>query len=411
MGISKLAQKFKNLSSEDGNISISFALCFVGLAAAAGGAMDLANVVFTQTKVQGALDASVLAGVSTSTLKEYQIATAEKYYRENAAGFAIEGQQVTFKVVQGKLVGEVNGSVSSSLMRAVGYEKTPLNVTSVGVSGITREPACILAMHPTRKHTLEMKESVSLIAPQCHIYGNSNHFNDVVDPHTPQNFMTGHSVAAVGGGHHYIQNVTPPVEFGHEIIEDPLKISSPSVPTCIGTDVEINGETRVLEPGNYCGGLTVSNGSRVSLVDGGEYVISGGKLEVSDSSINGKNAIVFLQGSTSIELDNSSLVLEAPVSGKYAGLALVGDSVPSSNSFVDSTIDVHGVFYMPSGDLVWTNKGTPAMSAKWSTFVLDGFSWDGSGTINLKFDLAGSEVPFPEALRVIPRPSEPRLIQ
>lgn len=377
---------------------------------AAGGAIDFGNNIFTQTKIQGALDAAVVAGVSSSILEEYQIKTAEKYYQANSSGFAIEGQQVAFKVKQNKLIGEVSGTINSSLMKAVGYESTRMKVTSVGEAGTSREPACVLAMHPTRKHTLEMKGSVSFIAPQCHIYGNSNHFNDVVDPHTPQNFMTGLSVAAVGGGHHYIENVTPEVEFGHEIIANPLNVTIPSSAVCIGTKFKLDGAVTVLQPGKYCGGLNITNGSQVKLVDGGQYIISDGTFKIQDSVVTGKNAVIFLEGDANVELNEATLVLEAPKSGKYAGLAVVGDPVSTSNSFVDSTIDIHGVFYMPSGDFQWTNKGTPVLSAKWSTFIVEGFSWGGTGTINLSFDIEGSDVPFPNELRVIPRPANARLI-
>ncbi|MBL4758684.1 MAG: hypothetical protein JKY32_13940 [Rhizobiales bacterium] len=40
-----------------------------------------------------------------------------------------------------------------------------------------------MAMHPTRKHTLELKDSVSVIAPDCNLFGNSDYPWDVVDPH------------------------------------------------------------------------------------------------------------------------------------------------------------------------------------------------------------------------------------
>ncbi len=77
-------------------------------------------------------------------------------------------------------------------------------------------------MHPSRKHTLELKDSVSVYAPDCNIYGNSDHVDDVVDPHTPDNYLTGKTVQAVGYGHHYLQNVKPPLEHAPEILKDPL---------------------------------------------------------------------------------------------------------------------------------------------------------------------------------------------
>jgi Putative Flp pilus-assembly TadE/G-like len=401
----------RNSESENGNISISFALCFVALAGAAGAAFDVGNSMFAKTKFQGALDAAVLAGASSSVIEAYQVRTAQKYFAANAANSSIEKQEVTFRRVNEQLVGQLTGVVKSSLMNAVGVEGMPLSVTSVAVAGIAREPACILAMHPTRKHTLEMNGSVSLLAPQCHIYGNSNHFNDVVDPHTSANYMTGASVAAVGGGHHYVENVVPEVEFGHEIIADPLSgISIPAAGTCTGTKVSFTGGVHVLQPGTYCNGLAIKKGAKVELVDGGEYIISGGSLLVAGGELVGNGTTIFLVESASVDFSDATVKLTAPKTGQFAGLAVVGERVATSNSFADSTIDVHGVFYMPMGDLTWSNTGTPKASAKWSAFVFDGFSWGGSGTINLSFDLAGSDIPYPASMRVIPRPSEPRLV-
>ena len=49
---------------------------------------------------------------------------------------------------------------------------------------------------------------------------------------------------------------------------------------------------------------------------------------------------------------------------------------------------------------------------KWAwAWIVDGVSWDGDGAIHYNFNLAGSDVPYPPEIRVIPRPGSARLVR
>ncbi len=50
------------------------------------------------------------------------------------------------------------------------------------------------------------------------------------------------------------------------------------------------------------------------------------------------------------------------------------------------------------------------VTAKWSAFIIDGVSWIGKGIIRINFNRAASDIPYPDDLIVMPRPSYPRLI-
>ncbi len=96
-------------------------------------------------------------------------------------------------------------------------------------------------------------------------HGNSNDEDDVVDPHNPQNFLTGKSVQAVGYGHHYIQNVTPPLEYAQKKLDDPLAaMSIPTDTSCTFKSRKISAQTITIDPGVYCSGLTIEKGSNVT---------------------------------------------------------------------------------------------------------------------------------------------------
>lgn len=403
----KAIRRFSNAAG--GNVAILFSLSAVAILAAGGGAIDYGKASWISTSLQSAIDGAVLAGIASSTVEDHQLAVATKFFEVRRPAAGDIGTPIFIRRGN-SLVGTVSGKVPTTLLGIIGIEALPVKAESVATAEEFREPMCIMAMHDTRKHTLEMKGQVSLFGPQCHIYGNSSHFNDVVDPHTPHNFMTGKSVAAVGGGHHYLENVTPPVEFGHEIIPDPfIAVAMPASGGCVATNLVITNSTQTLAPGHYCGGLEISN-SNVTLQTDGVYHISGGEFNIAASTLTGDRVTIFLEdAATSIDWTDSTIRLKAPTSGTFAGIALFGRQVPTTNRFEDSTVDIHGTFYMPSGEFEWTNTGTPNITALWSAFVTDGFSWDGDGTINFPFDLAASDVPYPAAMRLIPRPGKVRL--
>ena len=97
-----------------------------------------------------------------------------------------------------------------------------------------------------------------------------------------------------------------------------------------------------------------------------------------------------------------------------AGIVVTGERVASASTLTDSTVDLHGVIYLPKSAFTWTNSGTPEITAKWTSWIVDGISWLGNGTIKINFDPANSAIPYPTALTsVIPRvgPGSVRLIK
>ncbi len=403
------ARKF--ISGEAGSTAVIFSISAVALLAGAGAGLDYGTAAMLRTQLQNSVDSAVMAGVSASINPDKQLAIAKKYFDGN-----MSAETGTFAAVftesSGKLTGTASGTMPTSLLGLVGIDTLNINASAEATSNTIYEPLCVMAMHPTRKHTLELKGSVSVYAPDCNIYGNSNHEFDVVDPHTPQNFLTGKFVAAIGGGHHFLENVTPPVEFGTELVNDPLTaLSVPAPGACTKTNYSISAQTLTLAPGHYCSGLTIENGSKVTLTTGGTYYISGGTFEIDSSELKGESVTIFLtDAKANLEWVESKITLSAKKTGTYAGLAVFGARVETDNEFSESQIDIHGALYMPDGAFEWDNTGEPVPTAKWTVFVVDGFSWVGKGKITINFKLKDSDIPYPAAFNAMPRPGTPRLI-
>ncbi len=408
--------------NDAGAVSVLLGLLALILIGFAGLAVDYGSTMSNKAKLQQILDAAVLAGVSarpgaeqfageTGGLSDAEkLEVAKQYFASNATALQnVSGESFTFE--NKNLVGRATVNVEMALLRVLGVKVLRVVKASIATSDVVREPLCFMAMHPSRKHTLELKDSVSVIGPDCNFYGNSSHEDDVVDPHSPENFLVGKSVQAVGFGHHFLANVTPPLEHAPEIIADPLSaLVIPTAGTCTFNNTVISGVSRTLSPGTYCGGLSITNGSDVTLRPG-TYVISGGGLLIADSTVTGNDITVGLADASAVLFwDQATVRLNAPKTGKYAGIVFAGVRQPTVHSFIGSTVDLHGVVYIPNGDFTWTNRNTPTINAKWTAWIIDGVSWLGDGVITINFDLENSDIPYPQALRVIPRPGSPRLV-
>ena len=391
------------LADTRANMTVLFSISGAVVIGCGGMALDYANSRRQLTAVQAAVSGTV------NTKK--QLATAEAYFQRFNELHGTDFK-ATFKIEGGVLTAAVRAEVPTTLLRVLDIDAVTLEATSKGTSNPTLEPLCFMAMHPTRKHTLELKDSVSVIAPDCNIYGNSDHEFDVLDPHTPDNFVKAKYVATIGGGHHYLENVSPPPEFGTLQIADPLAaLDIPSAGSCTRTNHQIPGKTVTLEPGHYCKGLTIKNGSNVTLQSGGTYFISGGTFTIEKSTVTGEDVTIFLtDDDADIDWNKAVVRISAKRSGDYAGIAIMGVREPTDNVFEASTIDIHGALYMPQGAFEWENDGKPTVNAKWSAFIVDGVSWTGNGTITINFNTKKSDVPYPKELVVMPRPGSARLI-
>jgi len=402
--VDNFVQKF--ISDIRGQFAVVFALLVLGLITSTAAVVDLVGMSSAKVKIQNLMDSSVLAGIDSTKSDVEQKKIAKKVFKKgykNIFGKKTLGYNTRFKFDGDYLIGNVTVDYKTIFAWPLGSESFPIKVASTATEGAGgRGPVCIMTMHPTRAHTLEMKDRVSLLAPDCHIYGNSNNVEDVVDLHSPENFMVGKSVQAIGYGHHFIENVSPPLSHAPELIPDPfLSMLIPKAGSvCVANNLEISGNNAMLAPGTYCGGLNANSGATVRLKKG-IYVFTGGDFTIEGSTLIGKGATIVLKDKTEIIWEDSIIKLEAPKTGPYASIALMGDRINVEHEIVESGIDIHGVVYLPNGEFEWTNTGIPETTALWTVWIVDGFSWDGDGEINIPFKPELSNIPFPAKLNNI----------
>jgi Flp pilus assembly protein TadG len=407
--VSRLGRLF---AREDGNVAILFAAASVPLIALGGGVVDYSNARLQQRSLQDALDAAALAGVIGDKTDEEEVAVAEAYFLANHTDNA-EVESVTFSHTGERLVGSATATVNTRFLRVIDIPQLDVSVSSTATQEMLNEPACVMAMNPTRKHTLYLVDTVSVIGADCNFYGNSSNPDDVVDPRNAENYLTGRSVQAVGYGHHYLENVTPPLEHAPEVLSDPLaSMVIPAAGSCLFTGKQISGGTETLNPGTYCDGLEIKSGANVTL-NPGTYIIDGDKFRVESSTVTGDDVTIVLTGGNHAVLywKQSTIRLSGQRTGSEAGFVIMGERVNSTHIIDKSTVDLEGVVYLPDGAFDWANTGTPTINTKWTAWIVDGFEWSGDGTISMPFSPDESDVPYPEELGdMVPRPGTPRLI-
>jgi len=409
--------KFKNLlKNESGTMAIIFAIALVPLVAFAGSAVDYSNTKSIQSDLQAALDSAVLAAVSfPAREKMLGVDPLEVAAKTFTANYPRSGVTPQFRMDGAIVRGTVSTSVPTWGLKFVGITNLTANAVSAATTNPQRLPVCFMAWNKHNKHTLELKDTVSVYAPDCNFYGNSDDVDDVVDPHNPQNFLTGKTVQAIGYGHHELQNITPPLIRAADYVPDPLaSMTIPKLETCTSTNKVVDNQTTTLSPGVFCGGLKIQNNAKVTL-NPGTYFINNGTFSIANSSVTGSGVTIVSDGtSTPINWSSSTVRLAAPTSGSLAGIVVTGERRAGNGTFHNATVDLHGVVYLPYTAFIWTNNGTPTITAKWTTWIVDGVSWRGNGVVNINWKPSSSPIPFPGTLNnvlPIPGPAYARLVQ
>ncbi len=163
--------------------------------------------------------------------------------------------------------------------------------------------------------------------------------------------------------------VSPEPSLGCPPQPDPLAgLKAPEVGGCDHHDSVFSSQSSTLQPGVYCGGLTVKGASNLELA-AGTYVIKDGPLAIHDTSkVSGDGVTFFLTGDDALIRfdDDSSLTLTAPTDGDMAGILVFQDRDYGGHHLWDSKAptELYGTIYLPEGQLLSqsSNAITPVNS-------------------------------------------------
>jgi len=442
----KLVRNF--LIHKKGNIGIIAVLVMPVVVALGGGSVEFSARLNTERDLLHVLDAAVLAGVSYDGSQSERLAEAIAFFE--ATRFRLEYEPSVewgwdTAGADPVLVATATSTRPTIILPMIGIDEFHISVTSAGTTAQGWGDACFMAMHETDRHTIEMDDDVRIEAPNCHFYGNSDHFDDVVDLHSCTNRLNARMVQSVGGGHHagiepdhceglplaenipsgvFLNSYVVPDPIGHRVVEDALRMAE----DCDDEDSDAFHDTVVIDedtpagrgrpkiqPGTYCKGLEVLVDAEFEegiyyLFD--DFVIEGAEVE-------GKDVTFVLDERVNFEWIDSVVELRAPDghgrgSGEeLGGMAILGLNESNKNSIESSIVDIEGVVYMPMAKIYWENSESNEYGSMrdvkhdWTVWIVEGVAFRGDGTIYFNFPRedfnsnARNYRGFPDSLRGI----------
>ncbi|MCP5080695.1 MAG: hypothetical protein GY948_03250 [Alphaproteobacteria bacterium] len=231
-----------------------------------------------------------------------------------------------------------------------------VNVSSIAVMPV---PPSFHMLSPDASGALEMHGSADIDVYAVQV----NSEADDAFVLTAREFGIGALEVAVTGGapgvthSRVVTGVKPVGDFLNDLPE-------PSFSGCRYNGFVTSDPRPVLEPGVYCGGLTITDAAEVTLNEG-TYIIKEGPLVV-DASMGGKeikgdNVLIYLADEKAeMQIDGGNFSIRAKKTGKWAGIAIMaarGADAPPKHVFASTRAYFSGIFYTPDSQVEFTGGG------------------------------------------------------
>jgi hypothetical protein len=394
--------------SADGSVAILFSLALPVMIGTAALAIDSAKFYRQEAQLQSVADSTALAAAKELHLFQTKPEELEASAKLRAEAMMDErglrdtpnevevGASIANMTVQVRL-----SSVAESFLPADVWGDNPIVARSTA-RAFGESKLCVLALNRSKSDTLKADGAAQISATECAIQSNSSDASGM-------NVSAGSSVAATvicssGGVKGPGESYQPKATTDCPPLDDPLaKRVPPDDAGCDFRALKIDGKAETLQPGAYCEGLEIINGSEVR-VEPGIYMISGGALIVDNgSALEGDNVtFYFLDDDATFKFQNESIVsLSAPKDGPTAGIlfyenpaAAKGRNYEIKSGKVSRLL---GTIYLPNGNLKVDAKGDIAVESAYTVIIANSVDVKGANLV-VNSDYGGTDVPVPEGI-------------
>lgn len=410
---------------ERGGVAVLMAVGLVMLLGAAAIAIDLSYAYVERNRLQVAADTAALAAANALPDETAARAAALDYagrnmptdahgdvlvesdvdignWDDSTRSFTI-GATPTNAVRVSTRRDAANGNPLGLFFgRALGIAS--LDLSASAVAGGTRRPLCLLALDPLAEGALAMGGSAGVVANGCDVQVNSE----------SEEALTAEGSAAleadricVHGGYDQegSSGITPAPATGCPAVADPLEwLQAPADGLCDHSGASFSDHSGGLGPGVYCGGLSIDGASNVTLSPG-IYVIKGGNLRISDSSVvTGDYVGFYLTDGALIDFGGAaSISLKAPSDGEMAGVLIFQDRNENGTHVFDSSAitRLEGTVYLPGGVLRGQGSSPIGGASAFSIYIARRFELGAGGGFDINSDYEASDVPLPARLDTV----------
>jgi len=224
--------------------------------------------------------------------------------------------------------------------------------------------ACITTLSPAASKSFNASGGANVQAPQCGIQVNSAS-TDAFNVSGGNTVVAATAISVAGGSSISGGAVVTPAPQKGAAVPDPLAgVQAPAVGAiCDYTNWHNAGAA--LNPGTYCGGITVSGGFSVTF-NPGTYILLGGGLNISGGAAATGTGVSFYNTSDAshaykpivVSGGGGGISLAAPRSGPLAGVLFFQDRAIANTSqntlSGGNTTSFEGALYFPSTPLVYS---------------------------------------------------------
>lgn len=272
---------------------------------------------------------------------------------------------------------------------------TTANLTSRSIIGYVppTNGGCIYVIAPTGSSMTT--NGNTQITTGCGIWVNSNSSSAInlsggnttitdTNPDTKVQIVGGYSCYGGTSG-----CITPPPQTGATSAGDPLAGIDPPTPDTCTPIPPIGHQPVTINPGTYCGAISLQSNQTLNMNPGNYIFKSGGTNSCglsgsANSTVNGAGVFLFFQDSCNVALTgNVTVNLSAPTSGQYQGVLMYQDRADTTSSSLTggSGQALNGILYFPNALLHYAGGSSSSINAPAATIIAYNLSLDGNSFI------------------------------
>ena len=389
-------------------LTVAFGMALGGMAIAAGAAIDVSNASTHRFRLQSVADAAAMAGAREFRLgnaSEQVIRDSVTNHARAALGDFAGSTQIgsSADLTAKSATATLTANIKTFVMHLTGAQLTKVSVTATAkMTG--GAPICVIGLEENAPQTIDLDKNARLSAPNCAIYSNSKKPNGLTISNSAS--MKANFICSAGGKLSGVPgSFSPEPRTDCPVIPDPLKARPLPLPSgCKATDLVIKGTTNNLDPGTYCGGLTVGAGAIVSLAPG-IYIFKDGPLRVLDGgTFTGVNVGLMFSGKdASMRFEpKTTISLTAPKSSEMAGILIAEDRLnPVSQEFEIYSNNARillGTIYLPKGRLYVAATQPVSDQSAYTIIVARRFNLSEGPVMSLNTNYGATDIPVPNGV-------------
>ncbi len=423
-----------------GFVGIMSALVITGMLAFTGLAFDVGYLQWSRMNLQGAADAAAMGGLRELELSSTNLIATAGQNDASLNGFTNGVNNTTVTLNNPPASGSYQGNASA--VEAIVTRNVPTffmmilgrNSVSVAARAVAMTTSSsgsiggvIFALDPTASRAFQIAGATSVTSAGSVIV-DSNNSQAFEMEGTETLYMQNHSKVGVYGnwqlnGQTQVWDVasnakTNPVQIASRVADPLAAVPVPPAGSVVSThavsyDMNNKPANNTMQPGVYCGGLTVNNtnGATFKMAQG-TFIMAGGGLRFQSQAIvdatpgvtvyNTSASAANMWGCSSTSAyspvsvsGQATLTMNAPVSGPLTGIAFFEDrstGVTGSNPTANpnqivgaSSITINGALYFHNTELLFSgaNSVNGYMVIVADMFVINGNSSFGNNYSSL----------------------------